>query len=131
MRLTSKGDFIRHSGAESNRQLTGKVILPETSIANCSVVVASHQDKTINSPSPNPSPTDLITLNLTSITSEGTPLPDLTPSLSILRLYFRASTHPIAVTLTPDLLVLPQSSPEPLPTLPPVPNITAFKPGTE
>ena len=116
---------------EAKRLLNGNIILPDTSVANRSVVLASQQDKIVNSPAPTPSPESLGTLAPTLSPAEGPPLPDPEPSASILHPDLRASTPPGPVTPTPALIVPAQLALAPLSTLSPVPNSVKFGPGIE
>ena len=94
MRLTSKGEFSKQSGAEAKRKLTGKFILPKTIVANRSVVLKIQKNKIFNSFATHSSPEDLGNLAPISIPAEGTPLLDPPPSALILRPDLRALTPP-------------------------------------
>ena len=116
------------SGAEAKRQLNGKLILPKTSIADRSVVLAIQQYNICNYPDPTPSTTDLRNLAQTSILLEGIPLRTfcLDPPSGP-----QGTNPPIPVPLNPDLLVLSQSALTPLPNPSSVPDSVNFGLGIE
>ena len=124
--LTSKFGFSRKSGAEANFHLTGKFILPETSIANRIVVLTIQQENIINSTALNPNPESPFTLGPTLIPAEVPVIPGTAPSTLILCPALRASNPPRPGTPTPALLVPDQSAPATLPIPPPVPNSVKF-----
>ena len=91
-------------------------------------MLATQKYKTFNSSASTSSPEALRNLSLTSSLEEGTSLPDLEPTASILRLTLRFLTPPIPVTPTPSPLVLTQLAPTTPPTLYPVPDSIHFDP---
>ena len=127
--LTSRGKSSQRSGVEVKRQLTGKFILPETRVANCSVELDPQPQNTIKYSASTPNKAQPHTLPLTHSPDEGTPLLDWEPPSLIHIMALSALTPPSPVRPTPDPLCPDQLALTPLSPSAPRPNSVTFGPG--
>ena len=127
--LTYRGKSSQRSGVEAKRQINGKYDLSETHIANISVELDPHPDKTINSSASTPSLAHPNTFHLTHSMAEGTPIPDPEPTASIHGPDLISLTPPSPVRITSDPLGSPQLDLAPSPSPVPGTNIITFGPG--
>ena len=112
----------------ATRQLTGKINLPITRVANISIELDPQPDKTINSSPLASNPELSNTLSLNQYPDEGVPIPDLEFPASISSASIRALTLPSPSTPTPAPTSYSQSAPAPSPSPAPWPNSVRFGP---